>query len=83
MVEDRNATLEVALGERDNKIDNLERKNGELSLQLAITCRESQVSFMKTGDMAAIGQKKVVDSTAMDIIEALKPFITSELSALN
>ena len=83
MVEDRNATLEVALGERDNKIDNLERKNGELSLQLAITCRESQVSFMKAGDMAAIGQKKVVDSTAMDIIEALKPFITSELSALN
>ena len=82
MVEDRNATLEVALGERDNKIDNLERKNGELSCQLA-TCRESQVSFMKAGDMAAIGQKKVVDSTAMDIIEALKPFITSELSALN
>ena len=37
---------------------------------------------MKIGDKCAIENKKIVDGTSLEIVEALKPFISGELSTL-
>ena len=81
LAEEKVAALDVALMERDKKIDVLVATVTSLKEDLA-SAKAAAVSYMAVGDKASVEKKKVGDGTAHDIIEGLKPFISDELSGL-
>ena len=81
LAEDKVAALDVALLKRDKKIDVLEATVVSLKGDL-VSAKRAAVSFMASGDKAAVELQKVGEGTAHEIIEGLKPFISGELSSL-
>ena len=75
------ANQTVALANKDKEIVRLQNLLDESEANLAIA-KAAQTSFMAVGDKAALERKRVTDSTADDIITALKPFFKQQLAPL-